>query len=177
MYSIFKTFFLSLCIIANTHFAFAQTAAILPPAKTTFFDSNGKPLTSGTVDFYIPGTTTRKTTWQDAAKTIPNTNPVVLDAAGRAIILGDGSYREVVKDRVNNLIWDQVTSSIGSGGSGGGGTVGDGLPVGSILPWSGIVAPNNYAFSYGQELSRTSFSSLFLICRMERPKISWDWVL
>src|SRR5579859_495724 len=107
--AIFKTFFLSLCIIANIHFAFAQTASILPPAETTFFDANGNPLSAGTIDFYVPSTTTRKTTWQDAAETIPNTNPVVLDSAGKALILGSGSYRQVVKDKNQNLIWDQVT--------------------------------------------------------------------
>jgi len=158
--SIFKTFFISLAVIANTHFAYCQTASILPPAKTTFTDQNGKPLTSGTVDFYNPGTTTRKTTWQDSAETIPNTNPVVLDAAGRAIILGDGVYRQVVKDRNGNLIWDQVTSSVGSGGSGGS-TIGDGLAVGTILPSSATVAPPNYQFTYGQALSRASFAELF----------------
>ena len=119
--SIFKTFFLSLCVIANTHFAYAQSAAsILPPAKTQLLDSNGKPLVSGTVDYYVPGTTTRKTTWQDSGKTVANTNPVVLDGGGRALMLGDGSYRQVVKDRLGNIIWDQVTSSTGSGGGGGG---------------------------------------------------------
>ena len=158
MYSIFKTFVLSLLMIAQVHFAYAQNAAILPPAKTTFLDSNGKPLTSGTVDFYIPGTSTRKATWQDAAATILNTNPVVLDAAGRALILGNGAYREVVKDRVGNLIWDQVTNSAGAGGSGQA-SVGDGLSVGTILPWSGFVAPSNYAFAYGQELSRTTYAA------------------
>ena len=59
--SIFKTFFLSLCIIANTSFAQAQTASILPPAKTQYLDNNGKPLTSGKVYNYIPSTTTPKT--------------------------------------------------------------------------------------------------------------------
>ena len=158
--SIFKTFFLSLCIIANTHFAYGQTASILPPAETVFLDSNGKPLTSGTVDFYIPSTTTRKTTWQDAAETIPNSNPVVLDAAGRGLILGSGSYRQVVKDRNGNLIWDQVTSSTGSGSSGPTAT-GDGDLVGTIKPWAGMTAPNQYVFTYGQELSRTTYAALF----------------
>lgn len=158
MKSIFKTFLLLSVLAAPV--AYAQTAAILPPAKTTFFDANGNPLTSGTVTFYIPGTSTLKTTYQDAAQTIPNANPVVLDAAGRALILGSGSYRQVVKDRNNNQMWDQVTSSVGSGG-GGGSTVGDGNPVGAILPFSGIVAPANYAFPYGQELSRTTYASLF----------------
>lgn len=157
--SIFKTFFLSLCIVANTSFVYAQTASILPPAKTTFNDQNGKPLTSGTVDFYVPNTTTRKTTWQDSGETIPNTNPVSLDAAGRALILGDGSYRQVVKDRYGNLVWDQVTSSLGGGGSSGT-TIGDGLSVGTILPTSAIIAPVNYQFAYGQALSRASFPEL-----------------
>jgi hypothetical protein len=159
MYSIFKTFVLSALIIAQVHFAYAQNAAILPPAMTTFLDRNGKPLTSGTVDFYIPSTSTRKATWKDADATVLNTNPVVLDAAGRALILGNGSYRQVVKDRNNNIQWDKNTSSAGAGGSGSI-TVGDGLAVGSVLPWSGFVAPANYAFSYGQELDRTTYSQL-----------------
>lgn len=159
MHSIFKTFVLSVLMVAQVHFAYAQNAAILPPAKTTFVDQNGKPLTSGTVDFYIPGTTTRKTTWQDAAATIANTNPVVLDSAGRGLILGNGAYRQVVKDRNNNVVWDQVTNSAGAGGSSTS-TVGDGNAVGVVLPWSGFVAPSNYAFAYGQELSRTTYSQL-----------------
>lgn len=157
--SIFKTFVLSLLVIAQVHFAYAQNAAILPPAKTTFVDQNGKPLTSGKVDFYIPGTSTRKTTWQDADATIPNTNPVNLDSAGRALILGNGAYRQVVKDRLNNVIWDQVTNSAGAGGSGQS-LVGDGLAVGSIVPFSGLAVPANYAFAYGQELSRTTYAVL-----------------
>ncbi len=159
--SIFKTFFLSLCIIANTHFAYGQTASILPPAKTVFLDQNGKPLTSGTVDFYIPSTSTRKTTWQDAAETIPNSNPVVLDAAGRGLILGSGTYRQVVKDRLGNLIWDQVTSSTGSGGGTSPTATGDGDLVGTIKPWAGMTAPNQYMFTYGQEVSRTTYAALF----------------
>lgn len=159
MKSIFKTFVLSLLVIAQMHFAYAQTASILPPAKTTFIDQNGKPLTSGTVDFYIPGTTTRKATWQDAGQTILNSNPVVLDAAGRALILGTGSYRQIVKDRNNNIVWDQITAQ-GGGGSGGGG-IGDGNQPGAIIPWAGLVPPNNYAFTYGQELSRATYSVLY----------------
>jgi len=157
--SIFKTLFLCLCIIANTHLAYAQTASILPQGKTQFLDNNGKPLTSGTVDFYIPSTTTRKTTWQNSAETIANANPVVLDAGGRAIIYGDGSYRQVVKDRNGNTIWDQVTSSTGSGSSSPTAT-GDGDLVGTIKPWAGMTAPNQYAFTYGQEVSRTTYATL-----------------
>ena len=158
--AIFKAFFLSLLILGQVNFAYAQTASILPPAKTSFFDNSGNPLTSGKVYTYIPATTTNKTTWQDAAETIPNTNPVILDAAGRALILGEGTYRQIVRDRNNNLIWDAVTSSTGSGGSASTAT-GDGDLVGTIKPWAGMTAPNQYAFTYGQEVSRTTYSVLF----------------
>jgi len=158
--AIFKTFFLSLCIVANIHFAFAQTASILPQGYTQYLDSNGKPLSAGKVYNYIPSTTTPKTTWQDAAETIPNANPVILDAAGRAKILGDGSYRQIVKDRNNVTIWDAVTSSTGSGSTSPTAT-GDGDLVGTIKPWAGMTAPNQYAFAYGQEVSRTTYSALY----------------
>lgn len=149
-----------MCIIANTHFAYAQTASILPQGKTQFTDNNGKPLASGTVDFYIPSTSTRKTTWQNSGETIANTNPVVLDGGGRAIIYGDGSYRMVVKDRLGNLIYDQLTSSTGSGSTPSTST-GDGDLVGTIKPWAGMTAPSQYLFTYGQEVSRTTYSALY----------------
>lgn len=159
MKSAIKTFLsviLIYCLAVNP--ILADTAAILPPAVTTFFDNNGNPLTSGTVTFYIPATLTKKTTWQDATETTPNTNPVVLDAAGRAIIYGSGTYRQIVKDSSGNLIWDAVTAAFGQATPG---LVGDGQLVGSIKPWAGLVAPNQYAFAYGQELSRSTYSDLY----------------
>lgn len=168
MKSIFKTLFLSLCIIANTHFAYAQTASILPQGKTQFTDNNGKPLASGTVDFYIPSTTTRKTTWQNSGETISNTNPVVLDGGGRAIIYGDGNYRMVVKDRLGNLIYDQLTSSTGTGSSAPTAT-GDGDLVGTIKPWAGMTAPSQYLFTYGQEVSRTTYAALYTAITSTQP--------
>lgn len=137
---------------------FAQTASLLPNALQQFFDVNGNPLSSGTVAFYIPNTSTFSTTWQDAGETIPNTNPVVLDAAGRAQIYGYGPYREVVKDVNGNLIWDQVTSS--TLGPNTATAIGDGAAVGSVKAFAGITAPAQYAFSYGQALSRTTYSAL-----------------
>jgi hypothetical protein len=88
-----------------------MTATLLPNAKQQFLDSNGRPLAGGTVYFYIPNTSTFKNTWQDAGETVLNTNPVVLDANGQAIIYGDGQYRQVVNDVHGNLIWDKLTSS------------------------------------------------------------------
>ncbi|AST86223.1 hypothetical protein CIG66_06995 [Ralstonia pseudosolanacearum] len=95
-----------------------MTAALLPNAKAQFIDSTGKPLVGGKVYFYIPNTSTLKDTYQDSAQTILNTNPVVLDANGQAIIWGVGTYRQVVYDQYNNLIWDQITEDISNGGLG-----------------------------------------------------------
>lgn len=87
-------------------------ATILPTGETTFLDQNGSPLAGGTVTFYIPNTSTLKTTWQNPTAATPNSNPVVLDSAGRALIYGEGQYRQVVRDQYGNLIWDQLTQDI-----------------------------------------------------------------
>jgi hypothetical protein len=97
-------------------------ATILPTGETQFLDGNGDPLTAGTVTFYIPGTTTPKDTWQNSGQSILNSNPVTLDAAGRAIIYGSGAYRQVVKDQFGNLIWDTETSEPNAGSVSFGGT-------------------------------------------------------
>ena len=86
---------------------------ILPNGKQQFIDSNGNPLASGKVYYYIPSTTTFKTTYLDDAGVNVNTNPIVLDANGQCIAYGSGSYRQQVYDVNNNLIWDvQIDSPI-----------------------------------------------------------------
>jgi len=97
-------------------------ATILPLAETQFNDALGVPLAGGSVFFYTPSTTTPKDTYMDANQTIANSNPVILDSAGRAIILGSGSYRQVVYDANGNLIWDQTTSEAVVGSTSFGGT-------------------------------------------------------
>lgn len=99
-----------LAVIAASYIAPSFAATLLPPGEITFLDSNGNPLADGKVYFYIPSTVTPKDTWQDSGQTVLNTNPVVLDSAGRAIIYGSGSYRQIVKDSVGNTIWDQLTA-------------------------------------------------------------------
>lgn len=86
--------------------------ALLPPGVLQFCDANGMPYAGGTLATYIPGTTTPKTTWQDAAGTAANTQPVILDSAGRCILYGDGLYRTILHDAAGNLIWDQPSSTL-----------------------------------------------------------------
>ena len=84
----------------------------VPNGKRTFLDLNGDPLAGGSVYTYVPGTTDPSPTYTDEGLSVPNTNPVVLDQAGRAVIWGDGLYREVVYDLFGNLIWDQTTGIV-----------------------------------------------------------------
>lgn len=85
-------------------------ASLLPSPELQFSDQNGKPYVGGKVYMYIPNTNTFKTTWKDAAQTIPNTNPITLDGAGRAIVYGTGTYRQILRDAFGNTIWDQITA-------------------------------------------------------------------
>jgi hypothetical protein len=86
-------------------------AVLLPSAELQFCDANGHPYAGGTLELWVPGTTTPKDSWQDQAGTVLNTNPIVLDSAGRCVIWGDGDYRTVLSDANGILIWDQVSST------------------------------------------------------------------
>ncbi len=85
-------------------------ASLLPSPELQFSDQNGKPYVGGKVYMYIPNTNTFKNTWKDAGQTILNTNPITLDGAGRAIVYGTGTYRQILRDALGNTIWDQITA-------------------------------------------------------------------
>lgn len=148
---------LLVAVISST-LAFGQ-ASMLPNAKQTFIDINGAPLALGTVDLYVPNTTTRKNTWTNSGETTLNTNPVALDGAGRAIIYGQGVYRQVVKDAAGNTQWDALTTGPSTGATST--FVTDVAPVGTMLPYAGIALPTNYLWAAGQAVSRTTYSELF----------------
>jgi hypothetical protein len=81
---------------------------LLPNGRQHFDDLLGRPLVGGRVYFYSVGTNTPKNTYQDPGETILHTNPVILDARGEATIYGSGNYRQVVRNALGALIWDQV---------------------------------------------------------------------
>jgi hypothetical protein len=88
------------------------SATLLPNGEQQYTDANGNPLASGRVYFFVPNTTTPKNTWTDAGQTTLNTNPVNLDSAGRAVIFGNGQYRQVVYDSAGSLVWDRLTQDV-----------------------------------------------------------------
>jgi hypothetical protein len=79
-------------------------ASILQPARTVFFSTTGAPLAGGKVYTYVAGTTQPKTTWQDMAETLPNSNPIVLDSAGSCLMLGNNTYLIEVYDANGVLV-------------------------------------------------------------------------
>lgn len=81
-----------------------MTASLLPWPLAKFFQPNTNlPLAGGKVYTYVAGTSTPLATYSDFAGTIPNTNPIILDANGQAnIYLGSGlAYKIDVFDASN----------------------------------------------------------------------------
>lgn len=70
-------------------------------AGAQFFDNNGDILSGGLLYVYTAGTTTPVTTWTSNSGAVANTNPIVLDSAGRVpyeIWLNSGvTYKFVLK--------------------------------------------------------------------------------
>ena len=85
-------------------------------AAAQFFDNSGNVLTGGKLYTYSAGTTTPAVTYTTNSGITANSNPIVLDAAGRVansgeIWLTDGiSYKFVLKDANDVLIatWDNI---------------------------------------------------------------------
>jgi microcystin-dependent protein len=137
-------------------------------------DNNGKPLAGGKLYSYAAGTSTPLATYfnQDLATGHENTNPLILDASGRANVwIQDGvGYKFVLKDALDNTIWTQDSVQIPSGGAtssgGGGGTqpVAQQVPAGAIFSYAGSTAPQDYLICDGSAVSRTTYAALFAVC-------------
>lgn len=74
-----------------------MTATIMPNGKHRFYDLAGNVLSGGKLYTYAAGTVVPKATFSDQAATIPNTNPVILDIRGEALVRWEGSYKYVLK--------------------------------------------------------------------------------
>ena len=82
-----------------------------------FFDNSGQVLTGGKLYTYLAGTTTPAATYTTNSNLTANSNPIVLNAAGRVadsgeIWLTDGiNYKFVLKDSndVQIAVWDNIS--------------------------------------------------------------------
>lgn len=90
-----------------------MTISLYPAPKVQYFDDDGTPLNGGKVYFYEPGLPDLKDTYTDEGGLTASTNPVILDAFGRAEIWLNGTY-DVQLDRSNDTtVWtvDNVSSA------------------------------------------------------------------
>lgn len=82
---------------------------LMTPPYAAFYDDNGNPLSGGKVWTYQAGTLTPKATYTDQGGLTANSNPVILDAAGRADIWLDNAsgYRFRVLTSTDVLVRDE----------------------------------------------------------------------
>lgn len=94
-------------------------AAAIPWIMPQWTDENGKPYAGGKLWIYQAGTSIKTASYTDSSGIVPNTNPVILDSAGRASVwLAPGNYKLVLMNKNNVVIWtkDQVQPNDGGGG-------------------------------------------------------------
>lgn len=85
---------------------------VSPYPKLQFFTNAGAPANAYQLFTYAAGTSTKQATYSDANLTIANTNPIVLDAYGRAtVFLSATSYKFVL---ATNTDTDPPTSPVWS---------------------------------------------------------------
>lgn len=68
---------------------------------------DGNPIALGKLYFYEPGTTTNKDTYTTSDLSVPNANPVILDANGRATIWLNGNYKVKLTDSADVTIYTE----------------------------------------------------------------------
>jgi hypothetical protein len=78
-------------------------------AAAQFFDNNGIPLSGGLLYTYAAGTSTPLVTYTTQQATIPNSNPIVLDSAGRVPneiwLQSTFSYKFVLTNSLGAQVW------------------------------------------------------------------------
>lgn len=96
----------------------AVNLSFIGGAGWQFFDNNGNPLAGGKVYTYSAGTTTPLATYTDRTGSTPNTNPIVLDSAGRTpyqVWSTEGLlYKYIVSSSADVQIrsWDNIGGSV-----------------------------------------------------------------
>jgi hypothetical protein len=94
--------------------------SLLGGVGAQFLDNNGDPLSGGKLYSYDAGTTTPRVTYTSVSGSIPHTNPIILDSAGRVPSGGeiwvtvDIAYKFVLTTSTDVLIatWDNISNSI-----------------------------------------------------------------
>lgn len=75
-----------------------MTIGVVEFLLSGFTDNSGEPLALGKVYTYDAGSTTPKATYTDSNGVTPLSNPIILDANGRKKVFASGSYKFVIAD-------------------------------------------------------------------------------
>lgn len=111
----YSLFVLAVMVLFGTS-AFAQVSPS-PFVVPQYFDNSGHACAGCQLASFSAGTSTPLATFADPAGVFPNSNPTILDSAGRArIYLSGASYKLVLSDAMGSQIWsvDQVAGSSNS---------------------------------------------------------------
>ena len=86
-----------------------MAGTVMPTPIQQFLDNNGDPAAGFKLYTYAADSTTNQATYSDAALSVANANPIVLDANGRAtVFLADLTYKFVLKNAAADAtIWSQ----------------------------------------------------------------------
>jgi len=105
-----------------------------------YFDNSGAILDGGKLEFLATGTSTQLDTFKDVNLSIENTNPVILDAAGRTgnIFLKAQAYKVTLSDKNDVLIFESDPIS------------GD-ITEGNFSPWNSLTIYNTPDFVVGPD--------------------------
>ncbi len=84
-----------------------MTTALMPNPKQQYFLAAGIPLVGGKIYTYAAGTNNPKDTYTDSAGTVPQANPIILNARGEpaSAIFWSGAYTVEIHDALDNLIY------------------------------------------------------------------------
>ena len=91
-----------------------MAATVCPAPQFVGLDNSGNPLSGGKLYSYSAGTTTNLNTFSDSDLSVPNANPIILDAGGRATVyLSASSYKFKLTSSGDDVIYtqDNVISS------------------------------------------------------------------
>lgn len=129
--------------------------------------ADGRVNSGGSLTFYETDLTTLKNTWSDEANTVLNTNPVILDAAGRTItdVWGDGEYGVVCKDALGVVQWtrNNVRDAASAGASIPALVAGQFLSNdGSILAWQPVLQVPDMTGEAGNILSNDGGNAIWI---------------
>lgn len=140
-------------------------------AGAQIFDDNGNILSGGKIYTYLAGTTTPATTYTSSAGNVANSNPIILDAAGRVPyeiwLTQNIQYKFILKDSNDVLIgtYDNLTGINDAAFTHTANYTGDGSTVGFTLPitplsknWLNVFINGVYQFKSTYSVSGTTLT-------------------